>query len=42
VHAERGFGDLTVPSRITAGWFFDTPRFTPFFRAEVVDLSTVD
>ncbi len=40
VHAERRFGDLLVPSRITAGWFFGTPRYTPFFRAEVVALST--
>jgi hypothetical protein len=41
VHAERRFGDLVVPSRITAGWFFGTPRYAPFFRAEVVDLATV-
>ncbi len=41
VHAQRRFGDLVVPSRITAGWFFDTPRYAPFFRAEVIDLTTV-
>lgn len=36
VHAERSFGEITIPSRLTAGWWFDTPRWDPFFEAEVV------
>ncbi|HEX2300587.1 MAG TPA: DUF6544 family protein [Pseudonocardiaceae bacterium] len=35
IHAERCFGDLVVPSKITVGWWFGTDRFTPFFRAEI-------
>jgi hypothetical protein len=32
VHAERRFGGLMIPSRIRVGWWFDTPRYAPFFR----------
>jgi hypothetical protein len=35
VHAERSFGELTIPSRLTVGWWFDTPRYAPFFEAHV-------
>jgi Family of unknown function (DUF6544) len=35
VHAERRFGDLVIPSRLTVGWGFDTPRWAPFFEVEV-------
>jgi hypothetical protein len=35
VHAERRFGDLVLPSILSVGWWFDTPRFAPFFRAEI-------
>jgi hypothetical protein len=35
VHAERRFGDLLVPSRLTVGWWFDTPRYAPFFTAHI-------
>jgi hypothetical protein len=35
VHAERRFGDLVLPSTISVGWRFDTPRYAPFFRAEI-------
>jgi hypothetical protein len=35
VHAERRFGDLVLPSVLSVGWWFDTPRFAPFFRAEI-------
>lgn len=37
VHAERRWGPLTLPSRLTVGWWFGTPRFAPFFEAEVLD-----
>jgi hypothetical protein len=35
VHAERRFGDFVLPSRLSVGWWFETPRFAPFFRAEI-------
>ena len=35
VHAERRFGGLVVPSRLSVGWWFDTPRYAPFFRARI-------
>jgi len=35
VHAERRFGDLVLPSTLTVGWWFSTPRYAPFFRAEI-------
>jgi hypothetical protein len=41
-HAERTFGDLTIPSRLTAGWGHGTERWVPFFRCEVTALEIVD
>jgi hypothetical protein len=38
VHAERTFGALTIPSRVTAGWGHGTGHWTPFFESEVTDL----
>ncbi len=35
VHAERRFGDLVLPSTLSVGWWFDTPRYAPFFRAQI-------
>jgi hypothetical protein len=35
VHAERRFGDLVLPSALRVGWWFDTPRYAPFFQAEI-------
>jgi hypothetical protein len=35
VHAERRFGDVVVPSSVTVGWWFGTPRYAPFFEAEI-------
>lgn len=37
IHAERTFGDLTLPSRVTVGWWYGTPRYTPFFDATIID-----
>ena len=42
VHAERSFGALTIPSRLTAGWGYGTHRWAPFFRCEVTALELVD
>jgi hypothetical protein len=42
VHAERRFGGLTIPSRLTAGWGHGTDAWTPFFECEVTALELVD
>jgi hypothetical protein len=39
VHAERRWGDLVVPSRVTVGWHFGTPAYRPFFSAQIEDLA---
>ena len=39
VHAERRFGDFMVPSGLSVGWWFDTPRYAPFFKAKILDIS---
>jgi uncharacterized protein DUF6544 len=41
VLAERRFGDLTVPSRLTAGWGHGTDGWAPFFRCEATTLELV-
>jgi hypothetical protein len=41
VRAERRFGDLVVPSSVTVGWGFGTPRYAPFFKADVLELTPV-
>ncbi len=35
--AERRFGDVVIPSRVTVGWWYGTPRHKPFFETAVVD-----
>jgi hypothetical protein len=35
VRAEGTFGDLRVPSSVIVGWWFDTPRYAPFFKADI-------
>ena len=39
VRSERRFGDLVVPSALTVGWWFGTPRYAPFFEADVLELT---
>jgi hypothetical protein len=39
VQAERRWGDLTVPSRLTVGWRSGTKRQAPFFRCELQTLA---
>jgi hypothetical protein len=39
VRGERRFGDFVVPSSVTVGWWFGTPRYAPFFKADVLDLA---
>jgi hypothetical protein len=40
VHAERRFGNLVIPSSLSVGWWFDTPRYAPFLRAQISSLTT--
>jgi hypothetical protein len=39
IHAERRFGDLVIPSRVTAGWNYGTDHYSPFFRATITTAS---
>ncbi|MEA2248926.1 MAG: hypothetical protein QOH46_3455 [Solirubrobacteraceae bacterium] len=39
VHAERRFGDLVIPSSLSVGWWFGTPRYAPFFKAHIRESS---
>ncbi len=32
---DRRFGDVTIPSRVSIGWWYGTPRYKPFFEATV-------
>ena len=34
--AERRFGDVVVPSQVTVGWWYGTPRYKPFFEATIL------
>jgi hypothetical protein len=35
VHAEQRFGDIVLPSALTVGWWYGTPRYKPFFEARI-------
>jgi hypothetical protein len=35
MHEERRFGDLVIPSRLTAGWNYGTDKYSPFFKATI-------
>jgi hypothetical protein len=41
VRSERRFGDVVVPCALTVGWWFGTPRYAPFFEADVLELASV-
>jgi hypothetical protein len=42
VAEERRFGDVVIPSRLTVGWWFGTPRYAPFFEATLLDARPAD
>jgi hypothetical protein len=42
VDVERTFGELIIPSRLTAGWGHGTDRWAPFFKCEVTALERLD
>ena len=33
---ERRFGEVTIPSRVSVGWWYGTPRYKPFFECEIL------
>jgi hypothetical protein len=35
VHAEQRLGDLTIPSRLSVGWWYGTPHYKPFFECDI-------
>lgn len=35
VSGERRFGDAVIPTVLEVGWWYGTPRYSPFFRATV-------
>ena len=35
MHAEARFGDFMLASSASVGWWFGTPRYAPFFRADI-------
>jgi uncharacterized protein DUF6544 len=41
VLAERTFGSLTLASRVSVGWWYGTPRYDPFFEAEIESAAPV-
>jgi hypothetical protein len=40
IHAERRFGDVVIPSQLSVGWWYRTPRYQPFFEAEITSVRT--
>jgi hypothetical protein len=40
IHAERRFGDLVLPSSVSVGWWFGTPRYEPFFKAVITGVAS--
>lgn len=42
VLAERTFGGVTIPSRISVGWWYGTAHYQPFFEAEVTGAAAID
>jgi hypothetical protein len=42
VHSHRRFGALTIPERVSVGWWFGTARYAPFFEAEVRSVERLD
>ena len=39
MHEEQRFGDLVIPSRVTAGWHYGTDTYSPFFKATITTAS---
>lgn len=42
INEERRFGDVVLPSKVSVGWWFGTPRFSPFFEATVLGAERLD
>jgi hypothetical protein len=41
VQRERTFGDVTIPSRLTAGWGHGTDKWAPFFKGDVTAVELI-
>jgi hypothetical protein len=41
IRAERRFGDVVLPSVVSVGWWYGTPRYEPFFEATIRDARPV-
>jgi hypothetical protein len=41
MHAERRFGPVVLPSEVTVGWWYGTPRYQPFFEATILEAVSV-
>jgi hypothetical protein len=41
VYAEQRFGSFTLPSRVSVGWWFGTPRYAPFFDATILSIEPI-
>jgi hypothetical protein len=41
IDAEQRFGSLVLPSRVTAGWWFGTPRYEPSFEATILSVEPI-
>ncbi len=41
IHAERRFDNLVLPSQVTVGWWYGTPRYRPFFEATILSAETL-
>lgn len=35
IEEERQFGNMTIPTKMTVGWWYGTERYSPFFRATI-------
>ncbi len=41
VHAERRFEGMALPSEVTVGWWYGTPRYEPFFESRITHAALI-
>ena len=41
IAAERRFEGVALPTEVTVGWWYGTPRYEPFFEARIVDATFI-
>jgi hypothetical protein len=42
IQEERRFGDLVIPSRLTAGWHYGTDTYSPFSKATITTADSAE